>query len=290
MSFESRLKQIIHNFYKSQVELAKDLKVSKVAISEYLNAKRKPNYNMLKKFYDLGYNINWLISGKGTLKRHFVNEDELDQYDKIAFKGYINFHFYQNDNYTKEDNIIQKEIIKDDSSMNLIKNRWHPEIASDISNLLIFEVYKEGVVTALYGELYNSKFYKYLDYFFMSTNDQTSEYFKNSFISDISEHITDRPSKKEIVFKLNKVLTESEESEFYFNLACLYYLLTELVDFETMIHTQITSEFAQNKLEFDDLKPMFIFLIEQIRNNNYIETKGNRYKSSIKEICKIEYE
>jgi hypothetical protein len=89
---------------------------------------------------------------------------------------------------------------------------------------------------------------------------------------------------------LNKILSENEESEFYFNLACLYYLLTEIVDFETMVDTQIISEFSRHTLDIVELKPMFKYLIDQIRNNNYVETKGNRYKSSIKDICKIEYE
>ncbi|PKL77928.1 MAG: hypothetical protein CVV25_13175 [Ignavibacteriae bacterium HGW-Ignavibacteriae-4] len=290
MNINDRIKQIVETDYKSQSSLAKELGVSRVTIGSYVNNESKPNTEILEKFYDLGYNINWLISGKGTIKRHFVNENELDEYDRIAFEGYISFYLSSNDNYIKENHIIKKVIVNNDSSTTIIENRSHPEIAGDISDIIILELYTDGVISALYSELYKSKFYEYLDYLLTTNNNETSEYFTNSFISDISSQIRGRPSKNKIIFKLNKILSENEESEFYFNLACLYYLLTEIVDFETMVDTQIISEFSRHTLDIVELKPMFKYLIDQIRNNNYVETKGNRYKSSIKDICKIEYE
>jgi transcriptional regulator with XRE-family HTH domain len=92
MNINDRIKQIVETDYKSQSSLAKELGVSRVTIGSYVNNESKPNTEILEKFYDLGYNINWLISGKGTIKRHFVNENELDEYDRIAFEGYISFY------------------------------------------------------------------------------------------------------------------------------------------------------------------------------------------------------
>ena len=67
MSFNIRLREIIENDYTSQVQLANELGVSKAVITKYLNTDRKPNFEMLEKFYNIGYNINWLISGKGSI-------------------------------------------------------------------------------------------------------------------------------------------------------------------------------------------------------------------------------
>lgn len=69
MSFPERLKQIVELDFDSQNDLAHSLGISKVSISTYVNGKQKPKFDILKKFFYLGYNINWLVSGKGDYKR-----------------------------------------------------------------------------------------------------------------------------------------------------------------------------------------------------------------------------
>ena len=70
MSFVERLRELIGLENITQVELSELLGISTGAVNTYFAGKRKPNYEVLEKFHNLGYSIDWLISGKGTMKRH----------------------------------------------------------------------------------------------------------------------------------------------------------------------------------------------------------------------------
>ena len=104
MSFRDRISIILKNDYTSQAQLADDLGVSKAIISKYLKSERSPNFEMLEKFYKLGYNLNWLVSGRGSIRRSFINEEELDEYDRVVFEHFESFSkliSYSGDKETK---------------------------------------------------------------------------------------------------------------------------------------------------------------------------------------------
>lgn len=64
MSFSERLKIIVEEDYKTQVNFAEAIGVTKVSVNDYLNWKRKPNFEALRRIGDLGYDLNWLINGE----------------------------------------------------------------------------------------------------------------------------------------------------------------------------------------------------------------------------------
>src|SRR5690606_4648592 len=43
---------------------------------------------VLKKIADLGYNMNWLLTGEGSIKKEFLNLEILDHYDKSIVETY----------------------------------------------------------------------------------------------------------------------------------------------------------------------------------------------------------
>ncbi len=61
MFFSYKLRKWILSNYNSLNEFAKDLETSPQHLSRLLNGKRKPGYRILKKLYNLGCSIDWLL-------------------------------------------------------------------------------------------------------------------------------------------------------------------------------------------------------------------------------------
>lgn len=104
MNINDRIKYIVETDYSSQTALAKEIGVSRVTVGSYVKNENKPNSEVLEKFYKLGYNINWLVSGKGSIRRSFINEEELDEYDRVVFEHFESFSkliSYSGDKETK---------------------------------------------------------------------------------------------------------------------------------------------------------------------------------------------
>ena len=70
-----RLKFIIEQRNQSQGEFAKFLDLPRQIISNYVNDLSKPNYDVLFKLYkDLNINLNWFITGEGSMFNQTPNE------------------------------------------------------------------------------------------------------------------------------------------------------------------------------------------------------------------------
>lgn len=70
-----RLKFIIEQRNQSQGEFAKILNLPRQIISNYVNDLSKPNYDVLFKLYkDLNINLNWFITGEGSMFNQTPNE------------------------------------------------------------------------------------------------------------------------------------------------------------------------------------------------------------------------
>lgn len=68
MSLGKRLKQVLRKLDLTQVALAKQINVSNVVINRYIKDKTMPDINFLNKLAThLNININWLITGEGTM-------------------------------------------------------------------------------------------------------------------------------------------------------------------------------------------------------------------------------
>ncbi|MFN3196132.1 MAG: helix-turn-helix domain-containing protein [Chlorobiota bacterium] len=81
MSFSGRLRVIADDVYGSQVELAEKLGLTNIAVNNYISGKRKPSFEVISNLYNLGFSIDWLISGKGSMYRIFFSNNESDIYD-----------------------------------------------------------------------------------------------------------------------------------------------------------------------------------------------------------------
>ncbi|MCF7794596.1 MAG: XRE family transcriptional regulator [Candidatus Cloacimonetes bacterium] len=68
MSLGKRLKQILRKLDLTQVALSKRINISNVVINRYIKDKTMPDLNFLNKLAtNLNININWLITGEGTM-------------------------------------------------------------------------------------------------------------------------------------------------------------------------------------------------------------------------------
>ena len=68
VTFGSRLQQVREHFRLSQAEMAKQLSISQISLSNYETSKRFPDTNFLEKLHSLyKVDLNWLISGEGRM-------------------------------------------------------------------------------------------------------------------------------------------------------------------------------------------------------------------------------
>lgn len=68
MSLGKRLKQALRKLDLTQVALSKQINISNVVINRYIKDKTMPDLNFLNKLAtNLNININWLITGEGTM-------------------------------------------------------------------------------------------------------------------------------------------------------------------------------------------------------------------------------
>lgn len=76
MSMSLRIKEIRSNKKLSQVEFARALQVSQSAVSQYEKAARSPDSAFLSKLCSVfGVNLNWLISGTGSMYQDLQEVD-----------------------------------------------------------------------------------------------------------------------------------------------------------------------------------------------------------------------
>lgn len=74
-SIGQRLKYIIDAKHQTQGEFAKELNLSRQIISNYVNNLAKPSYEFLYKLYKkVNLNLNWFISGEGSMYNQTPNE------------------------------------------------------------------------------------------------------------------------------------------------------------------------------------------------------------------------
>lgn len=65
---QERLKEFAQ-YIGSATKLANLLDMSPQSFIQYTNGRSKPGFEIISKLYNLGCNINWLVSGKGTMLR-----------------------------------------------------------------------------------------------------------------------------------------------------------------------------------------------------------------------------
>jgi transcriptional regulator with XRE-family HTH domain len=63
------MKEIRSHFKLSQIEMAEKLGITQGQLSKIETGKREMSYRQLMVLYNMGVNLNWLISGQGKMVR-----------------------------------------------------------------------------------------------------------------------------------------------------------------------------------------------------------------------------
>lgn len=274
MNINERIILIQEKDFKSQSDLADSLGVSRVSVGSYVKSDRRPNTEVLEKFYNLGYSVDWLISGKGSMKRTFINEDELDKYDKIVFDSYFKKYLKWNYGNSSYEAHITNGGVEDRSESKMVKDK---------ADLIIFDIYKNNMYKALEDNIYKTSFYREVARVLLISEENTGEEIIKNILLTIECNLKER-NQQQISIALNKELGLSEEREFFLNLGCLYYLTTEANDFIKNFKYELSANIVISLVE---TKSMFSFLIDQIDNLPYVESKGNRFAGVINTMCKL---
>jgi len=300
MSFSDRLRLIAKVDHGSQVELAVKLELSTVAVNNYASGKRKPSYEVLLKLNSLGYSIDWLLSGNGSMKRQFFNDSEADGYDNEVLEaiyediGKKEFGLTFEDLYdtcevdvseNEDGEIRYKEIVKKIPYGDLVKSK-------SIQRL----IYREYSVKALKSKIEYSNIFKslksvisegsYKDFIYPllkdsgklvglltnpeANNDNNLTSLKLDFdYSEGFEKYAEQPiTKKELYQRLSNAL----------------YLIKELAEYESYLKDSIeTSEegrinnYNSNVKEFQIYKQTYSISFESLKSyfKTQIDLVGN---------------
>lgn len=72
--YRENLKKLRFELKLSAQNLADDLGIHKMTVSNYENGKREPTYEVMEKLHNLyNVNLNWFVSGKGEM---FIGQDK----------------------------------------------------------------------------------------------------------------------------------------------------------------------------------------------------------------------
>lgn len=61
-----RLREFARRCYRSVAELEREMEVGKV-LGQYVRGPSEPGFGLLQRLYRAGCNINWLLSGEGSM-------------------------------------------------------------------------------------------------------------------------------------------------------------------------------------------------------------------------------
>mgnify|MGYP005820165519 CR=1 FL=1 len=77
--FGGRLRKFAESNYKTMTDFTKQLGIARQYITPYLNNTSKPGADILQKLSNLGCNINWLLTGEGSMKLNdaYSNSDDI---------------------------------------------------------------------------------------------------------------------------------------------------------------------------------------------------------------------
>ncbi len=236
MNFVERINYLATKVFDSQSDLARQLDISKVTVNGYTSGKQKPNYDVLSKLYDLGYSIDWLLSGKGSMKRQFFNDSEADNYDnEVLIATYKDIG--------KKEFGLGSEWLLEAEGVSEVENTFKDfEKSLSIQRL----IYREYSVKALKSKIIYSDIFKSLSY--VIDNDSyklVCKYIENS--GKLVDLLTNPEANKDNNFtslkldpNYNKNNAEYDEppittNELYQRLSNALYLVKELAEYESYL-------------------------------------------------------
>ncbi len=160
MNVSDRIKIIYETDFSSQDEFAKMTGVSRTSVNMYINNKKVPSFTFIENLYKIGYNINWLLSGDGFMKRGVISNEYLDQnlLDILIEYGAEDINRKLNSAMEKElyEYIQRFTDFKYDTynTQKYIRNN-----AEEISKVDVSELIKENFFKVLYIQFFWDKIY-----------------------------------------------------------------------------------------------------------------------------------
>lgn len=256
MELQKRLREILKDLSISQVELAKRMGITVGAINSYLGGKRKPNYDVLIKFHNLGYSIDWLLTGSGGMKRGLINHNFIDKYDSIIFNHMLYSNprakFKNRHEFYTEDNTIKSEFYRN----------------------YIEEAINEKIFDSIYGR----EIMKTLIEFTVIKSELNVVGLIEAFVLEFNKSDPER-----IVIKSNKEMGDSNRDNLYKNLGCILYLKQTTNNFINEY-----KELDKKENDFEYIKNRFIYFIEQIENNELVIMNSKNLNDRIRNLFSID--
>jgi len=107
MEINDRLRILMDNYELSSSQFADKLEIQRSAISHLLSGRNKPSILILEKIirYFPDVDINWLITGKGSILKNTLSEQEIKENSTPEFSQEQTINF-EDDNTTQS---IEKE-------------------------------------------------------------------------------------------------------------------------------------------------------------------------------------
>lgn len=248
MSFSERLKIIIEEDYKTQSNFAEAIRVTKASVNDYLSSKRKPNFDVLKKIAELGYNMNWLLTGEGTEKKELFNYELLDKYDNSLF-DYILFYIGGPG--------MNKRIVKE------------PNVTINEKSKYILEyLYQECIIEALFLNLTYSRIFSVIEKYLNGTIFNDALVF-NILIPAINKYIESGEIYEDANIELN------DQMDFIYCLSSIYVVYLEINELEQRIKS------SEPKVEVDDMKGIYKQIYDLIENDIYLSIKAQKFNKIV---------
>lgn len=261
MSFSERLKNIIEEDYNTQVNFAEAIRATKASVNDYLSSKRKPNFDVLQRIADLGYNMNWILTGKGSRKKQFLNLEVLDKYDESVIESIV-VHV---GGIVKNKKFAQTVITTDE----------------EISKYALIYFYITNMIEALILELTYSNCFKHFEKN-MKSNSILDDYVFEVLMPAINDYLISG-----IVFNVEssvenkKKLEIIDEHEFVYSLTHIYVVYSEIMDLKERMK-------EYNLLEYGDEKEIYKQIFDLMKNETYLMVKSSKFYNIVAKTFNIE--
>lgn len=264
MSFSERLKIIIDEDYKTQSNFAEAIRATKASVNDYLSSKRKPNYDVLKKIAELGYNMNWLLTGEGSKRKEYLNLELFDIYDNSLLES-----------------ITIKVSGKNTINETLNKIRRTP---NSLSNHVLDYLYYYNITESLLREITINRSFKSITNI-LNLNYKADKIIFNNFMPAIDAYLKyEKPYNDEEYLSLINDLddVDGDNLEFILSMSEIFVVYTEIIELDKRIN-----EFGI--LEFGGVKDIYKQIYDLIRNGTYLSVKANKFYNVIAKTFKINY-
>lgn len=273
MEVLDRVRLIINGDNQLKELIRKTVSEDSNYIQDIYSGTRIIDIYILMALQSMGYSIDWLISGEGSLKRTFVDENILNKYDKIIFNSFF-------------DSILEEKQL----DINFVTNtdeldEWEKfAIAKEKSDLVIYNTYVSFLRLSIWKLICKSKYFDFIvNYLIIDKNIRDVDYFSMHVINLIESNITNA-NLNQSTLKINQELSPENLEKFYHYIACLYYVSYKVNDYTNEI-----KKYKNKRIDvsIEDMRNFVEKEISEMGNESFLLQKSKRFISIVKETFNI---